>query len=128
MGVELIRVPDVGSSDPVDVIEVSVKPGDELNQEDTVVVLESDKATIEVPAPVAGTVKGLLVKVGDRVKEGDPLLEVEAGAAPQADRTSAQEAADNTGHPQADKNGGPQPDQASARPAQPDRGSGPWRR
>ena len=120
MGVELIRVPDVGSSDPVDVIEVSVKPGDELNQEDTVVVLESDKATIEVPAPVAGTVKGLLVKVGDRVKEGDPLLEVEAGAAPQADRTSAQEAADNTGHPQADKNGGPQPDQASARPAQPD--------
>ena len=79
---EKIQVPDVGSSDPVDVIEVSVKKGDSVEAEDTIVVLESDKASVEVPCPKAGTVLELLVKAGDRVKEGDPLLELdtEAGA------------------------------------------------
>lgn len=103
MGVELIRVPDVGSSDPVDVIEVSVKPGDALNQEDTVLVLESDKATIEVPAPLAGTVKQLLVKVGDRVKEGDPLMEVDTAAEPEpaekAEQAEVKDAADADSQP-----------------------------
>ena len=82
MSKETIRVPDVGSSDPVDVIEVSVKKGDNVEAEDTIVVLESDKASVEVPCPKAGTVLELLVKAGDRVKEGDPLLELdtEAGA------------------------------------------------
>ncbi len=81
MSIDVIRVPDVGSADPVDVIEISVKPGDEIVGEDTIVVLESDKATVEVPAPTAGKVKQLLVKVGDRVREGDPLLELDTGAA-----------------------------------------------
>lgn len=80
MGVEIIKVPDVGSTDPVDVIEVSVKAGDVIAAEDTIVVLESDKATVEVPAPKAGTVKKMLVKVGDRIKEGDPLMEMEAAS------------------------------------------------
>jgi pyruvate dehydrogenase E2 component (dihydrolipoamide acetyltransferase) len=74
---ETIRVPDVGSSDPVDVIEVSVKKGDSIVAEDTIVVLESDKASLEVPAPKGGTVLELLVKAGDRVKQGDPLLELD---------------------------------------------------
>ena len=77
MSVETIPVPDVGSDDPVDVIEVSVQVGDTLEPEDTMVVLESDKATLEVPAPKGGTVKKLLVQQGDRVKEGDGLLELE---------------------------------------------------
>ena len=67
MSKETIRVPDVGSSDPVDVIEVSVKKGDSVEAEDTIVVLESDKASVEVPCPKAGTVLELLVKAGDRV-------------------------------------------------------------
>ena len=81
MSVEIIKVPDTGSSDPVDVIEVPVKIGDQIDPEDTIVVLESDKATVEVPAPLGGKVLKLLVKAGDRVQEGDPLLEVDTGAA-----------------------------------------------
>ena len=81
MATETIKVPDVGSTDPVDVIEISVKVGDVIAAEDTIVVLESDKATVEVPAPQGGKVTGIRVKIGDRVREGDPLLEVETGAA-----------------------------------------------
>ncbi len=77
MSKETIRVPDVGSSDPVDVIEVSVKKGDTVEAEDTIVVLESDKASLEVPCPKAGTVLELKVKAGDQVKEGDPLLDLD---------------------------------------------------
>lgn len=80
MSMETVRVPDIGSDDAVDVIEVSVKVGDQLAEETTIVVLESDKATVEVPSPKAGTVKKLLVKTGDRVKQGDPLLELETDA------------------------------------------------
>jgi pyruvate dehydrogenase E2 component (dihydrolipoamide acetyltransferase) len=81
MSMDIVRVPDIGSEDAVDVIEVSVKAGDQLAAEATIVVLESDKATVEVPLPMAGTVKAVLVKTGDRVKQGDPLLELEPSAA-----------------------------------------------
>ncbi|MBM7332325.1 dihydrolipoyllysine-residue acetyltransferase [Alloalcanivorax marinus] len=77
MSKETIRVPDIGSSDPVDVIEVSVKKGDSVEAEDTIVVLESDKASLEVPCPKAGKVLELKVKTGDQVKEGDPLLDLD---------------------------------------------------
>ena len=86
MSMEIVRVPDIGSDDAVDVIEVSVKAGDQLAEETTIVVLESDKATVEVPLPKAGTVKKLLVKTGDRVKQGDPLLELEVAAGKDADK------------------------------------------
>jgi pyruvate dehydrogenase E2 component (dihydrolipoamide acetyltransferase) len=73
-----IHVPDVGSSDPVDIIEISVKVGDTISAEDTIIVIESDKATVEVPAPQGGTIASISVKVGDRVKEGDVVLELDA--------------------------------------------------
>ena len=97
MSKETIRVPDVGSSDPVDVIEVSVKKGDSVEAEDTIVVLESDKASVEVPCPKAGTVLELLVKAGDRVKEGDPLLELdtEAGSESGGSGPAREESADS---------------------------------
>ncbi|EDX89251.1 pyruvate dehydrogenase complex dihydrolipoamide acetyltransferase [Alcanivorax sp. DG881] len=75
----------MGSSDPVDVIEISVKVGDTISAEDTIIVLESDKATVEVPAPQGGKVAAISVKVGDRVKEGDAIMELEGEEADDSD-------------------------------------------
>ena len=75
-----VKVPDIGDFKDVPVIEVLVKPGDSVRKDDSLVTLESDKATMEVPAPSAGTVKEVLVKVGDRVGEGTAILVLEGGA------------------------------------------------
>jgi pyruvate dehydrogenase E2 component (dihydrolipoamide acetyltransferase) len=78
---ETIRIPDLGGADSVEVIEVCVAVGDEVTAEDSLLVLESDKASMEVPAPRAGRVSKVLVKEGDSVAEGDEVfeLEIEAG-------------------------------------------------
>jgi dihydrolipoamide dehydrogenase len=73
-----VRVPDIGDFTDVPVIEIHVSPGDEVAPEDPLVTLESDKATMDVPAPFAGVVKQLQVKIGDRVSEGSVLLTVES--------------------------------------------------
>src|SRR3989442_1172394 len=72
-----VKVPDIGDFKDVPVIEVFVKPGDAVKAEDSLVTLESDKATMDVPAPSAGTVKDLKVKVGDKVSEGSAILTLE---------------------------------------------------
>ena len=74
-----VRVPDIGDFDDVPVIEVLVKPGDTVKAEDSLVTLESDKATMDVPSPAAGKVKSVSVKVGDKVKQGSPLVVLEGG-------------------------------------------------
>jgi dihydrolipoamide dehydrogenase len=76
-----VRVPDIGDFKDVPIIEVHVKPGDAVKREDSLVTLESDKATFDVPAPSEGTVKALGVKVGDRVSEGSLVLTLEAAQA-----------------------------------------------
>jgi dihydrolipoamide dehydrogenase len=76
-----IRVPDIGDFTDVPVIEIHVSPGDQVSVEDPLVTLESDKATMDVPAPEAGTVKQLQVKIGDRVSEGSVLLTLDAESA-----------------------------------------------
>jgi pyruvate dehydrogenase E2 component (dihydrolipoamide acetyltransferase) len=73
-----VLVPDIGDFKEVEVIEVLVKPGDSIKKEDSLIALESDKATMEVPSPVAGTVKELKIKVGDKVSQGSIVLVVEA--------------------------------------------------
>lgn len=78
MSNELILVPDLGSSAAVDVIEIVVAVGDTVAVEDTLIVVESEKATVEIPSPQAGTVTALKVAVGDSINTGDPLLELEA--------------------------------------------------
>ncbi len=72
-----VRLPDIGDFDQVDVIEVLVAEGDQVQQEDSLVTLESDKATMEIPSPYSGTVKKLKVAVGDKIAEGGVVLDME---------------------------------------------------
>ncbi|MGH9382566.1 MAG: 2-oxo acid dehydrogenase subunit E2 [Thermoanaerobaculia bacterium] len=74
-----IRVPDIGGFEGVDVIDVLVSPGDAVAVDDSLITLESDKATMDVPATVAGTVSELHVEAGAKVSEGDPILTLEVG-------------------------------------------------
>ena len=75
-----VRVPDIGDFKDVPVIGVEVSPGDTVRAEDALVTLESDKATMEVPSPAAGTVKEIRLKVGDKVIEGTLVLLLETAA------------------------------------------------
>ena len=74
-----VKVPDIGDFNDVPVIEVHVKPGDAVNADDPLVTLESDKATMDVPSPAGGAVADVLVKVGDMVSEGTPILMLQPG-------------------------------------------------
>ena len=69
-----VKVPDIGDFKDVPIIDIHVKVGDAVNAEDPLITLESDKATMDVPAPSAGTIRQVLVKVGDRVSEGMPIV------------------------------------------------------
>ncbi|TJY63264.1 dihydrolipoyllysine-residue acetyltransferase [Sinimarinibacterium sp. CAU 1509] len=82
-----VRVPDIGNYSDVPVIEVLVADGDAVEAEQPLIVLESDKATLEVPAPAAGIVRGLKVKAGDKLSEGNPICSLETTAT--ADATPA---------------------------------------
>ncbi|SFU47376.1 dihydrolipoyllysine-residue acetyltransferase [Nitrosospira multiformis] len=88
-----VLIPDIGDFKDVPVIEVLVKPGDSIKAEDSLIVLESDKATIEVPSPFAGIIRELSVKVGDKVSEGLPILTVETSETEQAPSAAQREAA-----------------------------------
>ncbi|MEO5699835.1 MAG: dihydrolipoyl dehydrogenase [Casimicrobiaceae bacterium] len=81
-----VKVPDIGDFQDVPIIEILVKPGDVVQKEESLVTLESDKATMDVPAPAAGTVREIKVKVGDKVSEGGLLLVLDSadGGAEQA--------------------------------------------
>lgn len=93
MSEEIIKVPDIGGSDDVEIIEVCVQTGDTVAEEDSLIVLESDKATMEIPCPKAGSIQKLLVQVGDKVSEGSEIAvlvtEGTADAAPEAVPTPA---------------------------------------
>ncbi|MQM36329.1 Soluble pyridine nucleotide transhydrogenase [wastewater metagenome] len=92
-----VKVPDIGDFDAVDVIEVLVKPGDTVEAEDSLITLESDKATMEVPAPFAGRISELRIGVGDKVAEGDVILLAEpSGDAGEAE-TSDEGGTDSAG-------------------------------
>ncbi|KHJ50340.1 dihydrolipoamide acetyltransferase [Vreelandella venusta] len=97
MSSEIIKVPDIGGDTDVEIIEIAVSEGDVIEAEDTLITLESDKASMDVPAPKGGKVIKVLVKEGDKVSEGDDIveLEVEGGsdAEPEAKADSAAEEA-----------------------------------
>ena len=77
-----VELPDIGDFDAVDIIEVLVKVGDTVNENDSIITLETDKATMEIPAPFSGKVTSLEVKVGDKVAKGDLILTLETESAP----------------------------------------------
>ena len=74
---EIINIPDLGEAEDVEVIEICVKAGDQVNSEDPIIVLESDKAAMEIPASVVGKVISIEVSVGDIVSSGSPFLQIE---------------------------------------------------
>ncbi|ROU01650.1 dihydrolipoyllysine-residue acetyltransferase [Marinobacter sp. R17] len=91
-GVQDITVPDLGGADSVEVIEISVSEGDSVEEEAAILVVESDKATVELPAPAAGTIKSISVKVGDRISEGDVVGQMEVSGGAPAESAPAAEA------------------------------------
>src|SRR4030095_148660 len=88
-GVAEVRVPDIGEFKDVPVIEVLVKPGDTVKPEDALVTLESDKATMDVPAPLGGVVRDIAVKVGDKVSGGALVLTLVTDSAQAAATTAS---------------------------------------
>lgn len=102
MATEIIKVPDIGTSEKVTVVEVSVKVGDVIAEDDTLIVLETDKASMDVPAPMAGKITKLKIAEGDEIGEGDEILYLEvesanaAAAAPTAPETDEPAASAST--------------------------------
>ncbi|PLA73737.1 dihydrolipoyllysine-residue acetyltransferase [Hydrogenovibrio sp. SC-1] len=91
MANQQINIPDIGDFDEVEVIEVLVAEGDEVEVDDSLLTLESDKATMEIPAPTAGKITKVMVNIGDKVSEGTVVFEIEASAS--ADETPAEKPA-----------------------------------
>ncbi|MDH3639308.1 MAG: biotin/lipoyl-binding protein, partial [Gammaproteobacteria bacterium] len=91
MSIQEIRVPDIGDFSDVGIIEVLVSPGDSVSEEDALITLESDKASMDVPSPVGGRVEEIKVKVGDKVSEGDVIVLMEAADAASAAGPAATE-------------------------------------
>lgn len=91
MAIKDVLVPDIGNFDSVDVIEVLVKSGDSIGKDDSLITLESDKASMDIPAPFSGTVKDVKIKVGDKVAQGALILTMEADEA-EAPAAAKQEA------------------------------------
>jgi len=73
-----VNLPDIGDFDSVDVIEILVKVGDLVKENDSIITLETDKATMEIPAPFSGQVTNIAIKVGDKISHGDLILTVES--------------------------------------------------
>jgi len=97
---EIIKVPDIGGDTDVEIIEIAVSEGDVIEAEDTLITLESDKASMDVPAPKGGKVVKVLVKEGDKVSEGDDIVELEVEGGGESD--AEPEAAAEDSQPEAD--------------------------
>jgi len=112
--IEQVTVPDLGGASGVEVIELNVAVGDQVAEDDTLVVLESDKASMEIPSPFAGIVKSLSLKVGDKVDEGALIAELEVAG--QADGASSEQSQTLE---KADSSAEPKEEVKQSKPAQP---------
>ena len=111
---QTVEVPDIGTEDAVDVIEVCVSEGDEVAEGDSLIVLESDKASMEIPAPYAGKVESISLKVGDSAKQGDVILKILAQAPAAEEKAPSGQASSNQSDSSQDKTSSPSPAAASA--------------
>ncbi|MEJ2424608.1 MAG: dihydrolipoyl dehydrogenase [Candidatus Thiodiazotropha sp.] len=108
MSIVEVTLPDIGDFEQVDVIEILVSPGDRVEAEESIITLESDKATMDIPSPHTGTVKQLLVKVGDKISMGGAILKLEldagrsAGEKPAPTKAPVSDAVKGTADKQAD--------------------------
>jgi dihydrolipoamide dehydrogenase len=84
-----VKLPDIGDFEQVDIIEILVSVGDKIEPEDAIITLESDKATMDIPSPHAGVVKEMLVKSGDKISQGGPILKLELSASESAQQPPA---------------------------------------
>ena len=82
MSLQEVLVPDIGNFDSVDVIEIMVKVGDTIAKDDSLLTVESDKASMDIPAPFGGVVKEIMLKMGDKIAQGHLILSLEAATAP----------------------------------------------
>lgn len=103
MSLKDILVPDIGDFKDVEVIEVLVSAGDTINAEDSLITVESDKASMEIPASEGGVIKKVLIKVGDKINQGTPILQVE----PAAQGSEAKPAAEQAAEPKAEEKAEP---------------------
>ena len=87
MSTQVLNIPDLGEAEDVEVIEICVKPGDIVSEEDPIIVLESDKAAMEIPTSLGGKVLAIKVSVGDKVGAGSPFLEIEGEEGEPSDKT-----------------------------------------
>ena len=128
MAASEVRIPDIGDFDDVPVIEVLVSDGDTVEVDTPLMTLESDKATMEVPSPAAGVVQGFRIKVGDKVKEGDLVCQIESEAGdaePSGDKDRESKAApeQKPAEPEAEEaskpEAAPEPEPEATKPAKP---------
>lgn len=128
----VIDVPDLGTDDEVEVIEISVAVGDSVAVDDALVTLESDKAAMDVPAPVAGVIEELLIAIGDKVKTGSPIAKISsmgsvapaAEAKKELEEPAAAKAVETTPTPATDSSSAPEPSSVPSSIPQPQKASG----
>jgi len=113
---EIIKVPDIGGDTDVEIIEIAVAVGDTIDPEDTLITLESDKASMDVPAPKGGKVLRVLVKEGDTVSEGDDIVEIEVEGGGEAEEKDEDEDATSSAEPASEKSSAPAAEKSAAKP------------
>ena len=105
MSTQVLNIPDLGEAEDVEVIEICVKPGDIVSEEDPIIVLESDKAAMEIPTSLGGKVLEIKVSIGDKVSAGSPFLEIEGDADEPGHKARTGRAAQGPEPPQEDLGG-----------------------
>jgi len=92
---KIINLPDIGDFEEIEVIEVLIAAGDAIAPEDSIIVLESDKSTMEIPSPFGGILKSISVQVGDRISEGSEIAQIEVSESVENEKPTTVEVADN---------------------------------